>query len=61
MYELGSLMFAKSFINQSTEQRTFKNVSNSLNTNIYFYLETFGCQSFNLHLNVVQFFNTSVD
>jgi hypothetical protein len=32
-----------------------------LNTNIYSYLETSGGQSSNLHLNVVHFFNTSVN
>ncbi len=31
------------------------------NTNIYSYLETCGCKSYNLHLNVVHFFNTSVN
>ncbi len=30
------------------EQRTFKNVNNGLNTNIYSYLETSGGQSHNL-------------
>jgi hypothetical protein len=43
------------------EQRAFKNVSSGLNTNIYFYLETSGGQSFNLYLNVVHFFSTSVN
>jgi len=43
------------------EQRTLKNVNNCLNTNIYSYLETSGGQSLNLHLNVVDFFNTSVN
>jgi hypothetical protein len=31
-----------------------------LNTSISYYLETSGGQSFNLYLNVVHFFNTSV-
>jgi len=57
MYELGSLVLAKNFSNQSMEQHTFKNVNNSLNTSIYSYLETSG----GLKLNVVHFFNTSVD
>ncbi len=35
------------------EQRTLKIVNNCLNTNIYSYLETFGGQSYNLYLNVV--------
>jgi hypothetical protein len=43
------------------EQRTLKIVNNCLNTNIYSYLETSGGQSFNLYLNVVHFFNTSVN
>jgi len=34
----------------------FKNVNNCLNTNIYSYLETSGCQSYNLYLNIVNFF-----
>ncbi len=45
----------------SMEQRTFKNVNNCLNTNIYSYLETSGGQSYNLYLNVVHFFNTSLN
>ncbi len=43
------------------EERALKNVNNYLNTNIYSYLETSGGQSSNLYLNVVQFFNTSVN
>jgi hypothetical protein len=43
------------------EQHALKNVNNYLNTNIYSYLETSGGQSSNLYLNVVQFFNTSVN
>ncbi len=39
----------------------FKKVTNYLNTNIYSYLETSGGQSSNLYLNVVHFFNTSVN
>ncbi len=42
------------------EQRTFKNVNNCLNTNIYSYLETSGSQSSNLFLNMVPFFNTRI-
>jgi len=49
------------FLGTSTEQRTLKNVSSCLNTNIYSHLETFGGQSSNLYLNVVHFFNTSVN
>jgi hypothetical protein len=43
------------------EQLNLKNVINCLNTNIYSYLETSGGQSSNLYLNVVHFFNTSVN
>jgi hypothetical protein len=43
------------------EQLTLQNVNNCLNTNIYSYLETSGGKSFNLYLNVVQIFNTSVN
>ncbi len=42
------------------EQHTLKSVNNCLNTNIYSYLETSGCLSFYLYLNVVRSFNTSV-
>jgi hypothetical protein len=51
------------FIAQVThwiEQRALKNVNNCLNTNIHSYLETSGGQSYNLYLNVVDFFNPSV-
>jgi len=40
---------------------SLKNVNNYLNTNIYSYLETSGGQISDLYLNVVHFFNTSVD
>ncbi len=43
------------------EQRALKNVKNSLNGNIYHYLETSVGQSSNLYLNAVHFFNTSVN
>ncbi len=44
------------------EQGTLKNVNNSLNTKIiYSYLETSGGKSSNIYLNVVHFFNTSVN
>jgi len=45
----------------SMEQCALKNVNNCLNTNIYSYLETSGGQSYNLYLNVVHVFNTSVN
>jgi len=38
-----------------------KNVNTYLNTNIYSYLEISGGQSSNLYLNLVHFFNTSVN
>jgi hypothetical protein len=43
------------------EQSALKNVNNYLNTNKYSYLETSGGQSYNLYLNVVHLFNTSVN
>jgi hypothetical protein len=39
----------------------FKKCKQFLNTNIYSYLETSGGQSYNLYLNIVHFFNTSVN
>jgi len=39
----------------------FKNANNCLNNNIYSYLVTSGGQSCILYLNVVHFFNTSVN
>ncbi len=43
------------------EQHTLKNVSSFWKTKIIFYFETSGGQNFNLNLNVVQFFKTSVN
>jgi hypothetical protein len=43
------------------EQCAFANVNNCLIANIYSYLETSGGQSSNLYLNVVHFFDTSVN
>ncbi len=43
------------------EERTLNNVNSYLNTNIYSYLETTGDQSSNPYLNVIHFFNTSVN
>jgi hypothetical protein len=43
------------------EQHALKYVNNCLNTNIYSYLETSGGQTSNLYINVVQFFNASVN
>jgi hypothetical protein len=43
------------------EQCALKNVNNHLNTKIYSYLETSGGKSSDLYLNVVHFFNASVN
>jgi hypothetical protein len=43
------------------EQHTLKIVNNCLNTNIYSYLETSSGQRYNPYLNVVHFFNTSLN
>jgi hypothetical protein len=43
------------------EQRTLNNVNNYLNASSYSYIETSRGQSSNLYLNVVHFFNTSVN
>ena len=43
------------------EQPDFKNVNNCLNTNIYSYLKTSRDKSYKMYLNVVPFFNTSVN
>jgi len=49
------------FLRHAMEQHTLKNVNNNLNNNIYSYLEASGGQSSNTYLNVVHFFNTSVN
>jgi hypothetical protein len=43
------------------EQYALNNVDNCLNIHIYSHLKTSGGKSSNLHLNVVHFFNTSVN
>ncbi len=43
------------------EQNALKDVNKFWNTNISFYLETSGGQSYILYLNAVHFFNTSVN
>jgi len=53
--------FGNGAVGITMEQRTLKNVNNHLNINIYSYLDTSGGQSSNLYLNVVRFFNTSVN
>jgi len=45
----------------SMEQHAFKNLNISLNTNIYFYLETSVGQSSNVYINFIHFFHTSVN
>ncbi len=45
----------------SMEQYALNNVNNSLNTNIYSYLQKYGDQNYILYLNVVCIFNTSVN
>ncbi len=49
------------FVCETMEQRILKNVNNRLNAYIYSYLETSGVQNCNIYLNVVHFFNTSVN
>ncbi len=44
-FEMRTVLFGVRLL---MEQRTFKNVNNCLNTNIYSYLETSGGQSYNL-------------
>ncbi len=48
-------------INKFNGKARFKNNTNYLNTNIYSYFETSGGQSSDLYLNVVHFFNISVN
>jgi hypothetical protein len=43
------------------EQHALKSLNNCLNTNTNSYLEASGGQSFNLFLNVVHFFNNTVN
>jgi hypothetical protein len=43
------------------KQRALKNVTISLDTNIYSYLETSSVQGSNLNLNVIRFYTTSVN
>ncbi len=54
------LLFAYGYFGPM-EMRSFKIVNNCLNNIIYSFLETSGGQNYNLYLNVVHFFNTSVD
>ncbi len=43
------------------EQHAFNNVKTCWNTNIYVYLETSDGKNSNLYLNIVHFFNASVN
>ncbi len=45
----------------SMKEHDLKAVDNCLNTNIYSYLETSGGKNYNLYLNVVHFFNSSLN
>jgi hypothetical protein len=46
----------KKVVTFKMEQHALENVSNCLNNNIYYYLETSGGQSFNQYLNAIHFF-----
>jgi hypothetical protein len=56
-----SLCLAVCYTTQFNGTAHFKNVNNCWNTNIYSYLKTSDGQSSNLNLNVVPFFNDSVN
>jgi len=60
-YLYRSERFAKGSKSESMEQHALKNVNKCLNTNIYSHLETSGGKSSNQYLNVVHFFNVSVN
>ncbi len=47
--------------NYVMEEHALENVNSRQNTKITLYLVTSGGQNFNLYLNVVYFFNTSVN
>jgi hypothetical protein len=53
--------FALFTFSQWNSERTSKYANNNSNINIYSYLETSGGQNSNQHLNVVHFFNTSLN
>ncbi len=46
---------------KSMDHSTLNSVNNYMNTNVYSYLKTSGGQGFNLYLNPVHFFKTSVN
>jgi hypothetical protein len=49
------------YYNISTKKSIFLELRYMLKTDIYSYLETFGDQSYNLFLDVVHFFKTSLN
>jgi hypothetical protein len=61
MHNISDIKMLKFNICIGMEQHTLRNVNNGFITNIYSYLETSGCQSSNLYLNAVHFFNTNVN
>jgi hypothetical protein len=60
-YRIISICVTPPKVAKAMEQCPLKIISNCFNTNIYSYLETSGGQSYNVYLNVVHFFNTSLD
>ncbi len=61
MHNISDIKMLRFNICIAMEQHTLRNGNNCFITNIYSYLETSGCQSSNLYLNVVHFFNTNVN
>ncbi len=59
--EWNHLAYLSQELVQTMAQHNLKNVNNCFDTNIYSYLKTSGGQSSNLYLNVVHFYNTSVN
>ncbi len=43
------------------KQQALSNVNNCFNTNIHSYLATSGAKSYNLYLNIVYFFNNTLN
>jgi hypothetical protein len=54
-------MLERQPLQRKMEQRASKILNKCFDTNIYSYFEASGGQSLNQYLNVVRFFNTSVD
>jgi hypothetical protein len=61
MTTLGIMALSITLHSTVMEQHDLRSVNNCLNANIYSYLETSGSQSSKLYLNVVHFFNTSLN